>query len=97
MTKDTPSLVAIDRGLAPAHSMFAGAGCSCGLSDQVACWLRHERALHADLAAACTADSPDAEVVRADLAAAGRTIDALIAVGRTGAAPRGTLTGAWRS
>jgi hypothetical protein len=44
------------------------------------CWLRHERELSADLAAA--RGQADAEVVAADLAAAERRIDALLTVGR---------------
>jgi hypothetical protein len=46
----------------------------------ILCWHRRRRELLADLAAA--RGSADAEVLRADLAAAERTIDALIAFGR---------------
>jgi hypothetical protein len=46
----------------------------------ILCWLRRERELRADLAA--TRGSTDAEVVRVDLAAAERQIDALIDFGR---------------
>jgi hypothetical protein len=46
----------------------------------ILCWRRHEHELRADLAAA--RGSADAEVLAADLAAAERTIDALIDLGR---------------
>jgi hypothetical protein len=52
----------------------------CDLSAQIACWLRRERELRGDLAA--SGDSPDAEVLRSDLAAAERRIDMLIEFGR---------------
>ena len=52
----------------------------CDLPDMILCWLRHERGLRADLAAACGND--DAEVLSADLRAAQRQIDALIDFGR---------------
>ena len=52
----------------------------CDLADMIACWLRRERELRADLATARGSD--DAEVLRADLRAAERHIDALIETGR---------------
>ena len=60
----------------PADACPAG----CTLSETIACWLRRSRELRADLAAARGSD--DAEVLRADLSAADRTIDALIDFGR---------------
>jgi hypothetical protein len=53
---------------------------NCTLPDMILCWLRRSRELRADLVAAhgCA----DAEVLVADLAAAERQIDALIAFGR---------------
>ena len=55
----------------------------CTLAEMLACWLREARRLRADLMAA--GDGADAEVLRADLAAAERTIDRLIAHGRCAA------------
>jgi hypothetical protein len=46
----------------------------------IQCWLHRERELRADLVAARGSD--DAEVLRADLRAAERTIDRLIDFGR---------------
>jgi hypothetical protein len=48
----------------------------CDLSRSVLCWLRVPGELLADLAAGCGSD--DAEVLRADLRATARRIDALI-------------------
>jgi hypothetical protein len=53
---------------------------SCTLSDMVRCWRDLERRLRVDLVAATVSRSPDAEVLRADLRAAERHIDALLAV-----------------
>jgi hypothetical protein len=52
----------------------------CTVSETIACYLRHERELRADLAAARGSD--DAEVLRADLRAAERRIDELVDFGR---------------
>lgn len=53
------------------------------LSSEIKCWLRLERELRADLAV-CTRDG-DAEILTQDLAAAGRRVDALIAIGQIAA------------
>ena len=55
----------------------------CTLSEKIACWLRHERELRADLTAAHGSD--DADVLHADLRAAESRIDVLIALGREAA------------
>ena len=55
----------------------------CDLADTIACWLRRRRELRVDLAAARGSD--DAEVLAADLRAAERQLDALIAFGRAAA------------
>ena len=52
----------------------------CPLAETILCWRRYEREVRSDLAAARGCD--DADVLRADLAAAERQIDALIAFGR---------------
>lgn len=59
-----------------AHTCPAG----CDLPDMILCWLRRERELRADMAAARGSD--EAEVLAADLDAAEREIDSLIALGR---------------
>lgn len=55
----------------------------CDLPDMIQCWLRHEREVRADLVVARGSD--DSEVLRADLRAAERRIDALIDFGRRAA------------
>ena len=52
----------------------------CDLADAARCWLRHERQLRADATTATVSRSPDAEVLRADLRAAERHIDALLTI-----------------
>ena len=52
---------------------------TCDLAETVACWVRRERELRADLAAA--RGHADEEVLAADLRAAKRQIDALIGHG----------------
>ena len=64
--------------ISPSIHEHCSAGCD--LADATLCWLRRERELRLDLAAACGSD--DAEVLAADLRAAERRIDALIAFGR---------------
>jgi hypothetical protein len=54
------------------------------VSEEITCWLRVERGLWADLFAARGSD--DAEVLAFDLRAAGRQIDALLALARGEAA-----------
>jgi hypothetical protein len=52
----------------------------CDVSSAVRCWLRHEREVRADLLAARTANSPDAEVLVGDLQAAEKRTDHLLAL-----------------
>jgi hypothetical protein len=54
----------------------------CEPADMLRCCLHEERRLRADFTVAVASLSPDAEVLRADLAAAERRIDMLIDFGR---------------
>lgn len=57
----------------------------CDVREAIGCWLAEERRLHADLAEASYAGSPDLEVLVFDLRHAERRIDRLIAIGRRAA------------
>jgi hypothetical protein len=65
----------------------------CALPEAILCWLRHERELRADLAGAL--GSPDADVLRADLAAAERQIDAMLGHGVALTKMRRIVEGIW--
>jgi hypothetical protein len=52
----------------------------CDLADAALCWLRHEREVRADLMAAKTSNSPDAEVLASDLRVAEERTDHLLAI-----------------
>jgi hypothetical protein len=54
----------------------------CDIPDMLLCWLRHERSLRSDLAAAIATDSHDVEILVADVAAAHERVDALIDLSR---------------